>query len=78
MYKAIIQDYLGADYTFSSYSFKWVFYTSVHFAKQALYLRDWLFCIVIEFSNGLTLAVSRTRMAYVFNDERVYEYTKEA
>ena len=77
MYKAIIRYYRGSDYTFNSYNFKWVFYTSVHFAKEALYLWDDLSRIVIEFSNGLILTVSRDRMDYVFNDDRVYEYTKE-
>ena len=76
MYNAEIKDYLGADYRFGSTSFKWVYYASIHFARQCLYLRDWLDCIVITFDNGIRVAVDRSGLT-IDTNSRTLDIEKE-
>ena len=61
MHWAVIEGYYtGCDFKFSSYSFKWVYYTAIHFARQAVYLHPFISCIVIKFSNDMMVAVNST------------------
>ena len=76
MFTAQIKKYLGADYSFNSHSFKWCYYQAVHFARQALYLRDYLDCIVIEFTGDIMVAVSRTGIT-IDTPNRVFDIEKE-
>lgn len=76
MYKAEIFKYLGADYRFGSNSFKWCYYASVKFARQALYLHDYIDCICIELTGDIVVAVSRTGIM-IDTPDRVYEIEKE-
>ena len=76
MFTAQIRNYLGADYRFNSSSFKWCYFQSVHFARQALYLRDYLDCIVIEFTGDIMVAVSRTGIT-IDTPDRVFDIEKE-
>ena len=76
MYHAEIKGYLGADYGFGSNSFKWVYYASIHFAIQCLYLRDWLDCIIITFDNGIRVAVDRSGLT-IDDNRRTIDINKE-
>lgn len=76
MYYAEIRNYLGADYRFGSNSFKWVYYASVHFARQCLYLRDYITCIIITFDNGIRVAVDRSGLT-IDDNRRTIDINKE-
>lgn len=76
MYYAEIKNYLGADYRFGSNSFKWVYYASVHFARQCLYLRDYITCIIITFDNGIRVAVDRSGLT-IDDNRRTIDIDKE-
>ena len=62
MYYSEIIGYLGADYRFGSHEFKWVYYTSLHFARQAVYLHPYVAPIIIRFNNGMRIAVADVGM----------------
>ena len=76
MFTAQIKKYLGADYSFNSHSFKWCYFQAVHFARQALYLRDYIDCIVIEFTGDIMVAVSRTGIT-IDTPDKVFDIEKE-
>lgn len=61
----IMNNYLGAVYRFTSSSFKFCYYQSVHFARRVLYMMDNIDCIVITFTGDISVAVSRTGITII-------------
>lgn len=76
MYFAEIKDMHGADYRFGSYTFKWVYYAALHFARQCCYLHSDIDVLVIKFSNGTLLAVNSTGIT-IDCDSGIFDIWKE-
>ena len=61
MHSAVIEHYYtGCEFRFRSSSFKWCYYQSIHFARQAIYLHPYVAPIIIKFSNDMMIAVGST------------------
>lgn len=62
MYYAKIKDeQLLAEYRFGSYSFKWIYYASLKFARKQLFLHPEISCLIINIEDGeILIAVSRS------------------
>lgn len=76
MYYAEIIGYMGADYRFGSHEFKWVYYNSLHFARQACYLHPWVCPIIIRFNNGMRIAVNDLGMT-IDSESGIFDIWKE-
>ena len=75
MYQAEIKGYLGADFRFRSNSFKWCYYSALHFARQAVYIHEFVQPIIIRLTGDILIAVSSNGMV-IDTPERVMEVYK--